>query len=124
MAPHAVQGKAGSSKFVSCRLTLTYSCVLLALCIISQIQIVEHTTVNKTDILPESVSIANLVLYSIVSSLLLLLSVLQHKKVAEIFCRISEYYKPDKRILQYFIFAQCFLSFIISVLTTYSLRLY
>lgn len=119
MAPHAMQGKAGSRKFFSCRLTLTYSCILLALCITSQIQIVEHTSVNKSDILPESVSMANLVLYSTISSLLLLLSILRHKKVPEIFCRMSEYYKPDNRMLQYFIFAQCFLSFILSVLTVY-----
>lgn len=119
MAPHVVQGKAGSRKFVSCRLTLVYSFVLLALFITSHIQIVDHTSVNKSDILPESVSIANLVLYGIVSSLLLFLSILQHKKVPEIFSRMSEYYKPDNRMLQYFIFAQCFLSFMISVLTAY-----
>jgi hypothetical protein len=119
MAPHALQGKAGSRKFISCRLTLIYSCALLVLCVTAQIQIVEHTSVNKTDILPESVSMANLVLYSTASSVLLFLSILQHKKVPEIFCRMSKYYKPENKMLHYFIFAQCFLSFIISVLTAY-----
>jgi hypothetical protein len=119
MAPYVVQGKAGSRKFISCRLTLIYSCVLLALCITAQIQMSEHTSVNKTDILPESVSVANVVLYSSASSGLLFLSILQHKKMPEIFCRLSKYYKPNNKMFHYFIFAQCFLSFTISILTAY-----
>jgi hypothetical protein len=119
MASHALQGKIGSRKFISSRLTLIYSIVLLVLCITAQIKIAEHTSVNKADILPESVSVANLVLYSITASVLLFLSILQHKKIPEIFCRMSRYYRPNKKTLRYFILAQCFLSVTISVLTAY-----
>jgi hypothetical protein len=119
MSPHALQGKSGCRKFILSRLTLLYSGVLLASCITAQIQIAAHTSVNRADILPESVSVANLALYSISTSVLSFLSILQYNKMPEIFSRMSKYYKPRDRILQYFIFVQCLLSFTISVLTAY-----